>query len=61
MTQVVLGDPKSDDPAIWVHPADPSLIIGTDKDGGLGVYTLDGLADGRRTAVERLAFLPTGR
>lgn len=34
----------ADDPAIWVQPADPtkSLIIGTDKEGGLGVYTLDG-------------------
>jgi len=36
----------TDDPAIWIHPEDPSksLIIGTDKeeDGALYVYTLDG-------------------
>jgi myo-inositol-hexaphosphate 3-phosphohydrolase len=37
------GD-AADDPAIWVHPTDPSLstIIGTDKEGGLAVYDLDG-------------------
>ncbi|MFT3922972.1 MAG: phytase [Myxococcales bacterium] len=39
------GD-AADDPAIWVHPSDPSLsvVIGTDKSagGGLGVYGLDG-------------------
>lgn len=31
------GD-AADDPAIWVHPTDPSLstVIGTDKEGGLG-------------------------
>ncbi|MGH7599381.1 MAG: phytase, partial [bacterium] len=30
-TSSVIGD--ADDPAIWVHPADPSksLIVGTDK------------------------------
>ncbi|MGH7492999.1 MAG: phytase [bacterium] len=39
---------EADDPAIWVHPADPSksLIIGTDKgiypDGGLFAWNLDG-------------------
>ncbi|CCG98348.1 hypothetical protein FAES_0335 [Fibrella aestuarina BUZ 2] len=36
----------SDDPAVWINPADPaqSLIIGTDKehDGGLYVFGLDG-------------------
>lgn len=36
----------SDDPAIWVNPADPSqsLVIGTDKDehGGLYVFDLKG-------------------
>jgi len=36
----------TDDPAIWVHPTDASksLIIGTDKEvgGGLYVYNLDG-------------------
>lgn len=37
------GD-SADDPAIWTHPADPSLslIIGTDKRGGLAVYDLAG-------------------
>ena len=38
------GD-AADDPAIWVHPSNPSLsvVIGTDKQGGgLGVYGLDG-------------------
>ncbi len=36
----------SDDPAIWINPADPlaSLVIGTDKDsdGGLYAFNLDG-------------------
>jgi 3-phytase len=34
----------ADDPAIWVHPSDPSrsLILGDDKGGGLCVYGLDG-------------------
>jgi 3-phytase len=34
----------ADDPAIWVHPADPaaSLIVATDKRSGLLVYGLDG-------------------
>lgn len=36
----------TDDPAIWIHPTDTSksLIIGTDKEtgGGLYVYNLDG-------------------
>ena len=37
------GD-AADDPALWVHPADPalSLVIGDDKGGGLVVYGLDG-------------------
>ena len=37
------GD-AADDPAIWVHPSDPgkSLIIGTDKLGGLALYDLSG-------------------
>ena len=37
------GD-AADDAAIWVHPTDPqsSTIIGTDKEGGLAVYDLDG-------------------
>jgi 3-phytase len=34
----------ADDPAIWVHPTDPSLstIIGTNKQGSLEVYDLSG-------------------
>jgi 3-phytase len=37
------GD-AADDPAIWVHPSDPSrsLILGTDKKDGLNIYDLDG-------------------
>jgi 3-phytase len=37
------GD-AADDPAIWVHPSDParSLVLGTDKKGGLNVFDLDG-------------------
>lgn len=47
------GDDAADDPAIWVNPADPSAstIIGTDKDGGLGVYDLEG---------NELQYLPDG-
>ena len=52
------GD-AADDPAIWVHPGDPaaSLILGTDKKRGLGVYGLDGqerqfLAIGRLNNVD---------
>ena len=47
------GD-AADDPAIFVHPDDPSLsvVIGTDKDGGgLAVYGLDG---------RQLQYLDTG-
>jgi 3-phytase len=37
------GD-AADDPAIYVHPADPALsaVVATDKLGGLAVYGLDG-------------------
>lgn len=37
------GD-SADDPAIWIHPSNPALstIIGTDKQGGIAVYDLDG-------------------
>jgi len=37
------GD-AADDPAVWLHPADPakSLILGTNKQEGLVVYNLDG-------------------
>ncbi len=38
-----MGD-RADDPALWVHPSDPSksLILGTNKDEGLHVYDLSG-------------------
>jgi 3-phytase len=48
------GD-AADDPAIWVHPQEPSLslVLGTDKKGGLNVFDLDGkrlqvVSDGAR-------------
>ena len=53
-----LGD-AADDPAIWVNQRAPeqSLILGTDKQGGLSVYDLDGktqsfLAVGRLNNVD---------
>ncbi|MDZ7344300.1 MAG: phytase [candidate division KSB1 bacterium] len=47
-------DDSADDPAVWLHPQNPSLsaIIGTDKDSGLVVYDLSG---------ELLQFLPDGK
>ena len=41
-----------DDPAVWVHPTDPSqsLVMGNDKGGGLETYALDG------HLVQRLEF-----
>jgi 3-phytase len=46
------GD-AADDPAIWVHPRDPakSVIVGTDKRGGLALYDLAGT---------QLQYLPAG-
>jgi 3-phytase len=37
------GD-AADDPAIWIHPTAPeeSLVLGTDKQGGLFAYEMDG-------------------
>ena len=37
-------DDAADDPAIWIHPLSPelSLILGTDKQGGLHLYDMDG-------------------
>src|SRR5215510_15018506 len=34
----------ADDPAVWIHPDKPelSLILGTDKQGGLHTYNMDG-------------------
>jgi 3-phytase len=55
-TAVVPNDP--DDPAIWVHPTDPSrsLILGTDKlesRGGLYVFGLDGKLRQAITPLDR--------
>ena len=51
ITEAVEHD--TDDPAIWINPADPykSLIIGTDKDenGALYVFDLHGKIDEERT------------
>jgi 3-phytase len=54
ITEQVLHD--TDDPAIWINPADPSqsLILGTDKggdteEGGLYVFRLDGTIDRERS------------
>lgn len=51
ITDTTLHD--TDDPAIWIHPSDPSksLILGTDKneDGAVYVYDLDGKIDQQRT------------
>jgi 3-phytase len=65
-TEGALGD--VDDPAIWVDPADPqqSLILGTDKQGGLRVYGLDGaqrarFADGSLNNVDLRPFRLGGR
>src|SRR5688572_20315612 len=37
-------DDAADDPAVWIHPQEPglSLILGTDKQGGLHTYNMDG-------------------
>jgi 3-phytase len=47
----VPGD--SDDPAIWFHPTDPaqSLILGTDKGGGLYTFDLSGKMLAERTVT----------
>lgn len=54
-TEPVPGD--ADDPAIWLHPTDPSksLILGTDKRGGLYVFGLGGriLAERSVTGLAR--------
>src|SRR5262245_62982362 len=48
------GGDAADDPAIWVNPNDPaqSIIIGTDKRGGLAVYDLSG---------KQIQYLPDGQ
>lgn len=42
--QAIAGEDAADDPAIWIHPTDPSksLIYGSNKKGGLAVYNLTG-------------------
>lgn len=55
-TEAVPNDP--DDPAVWVHPSDPSrsLILGTDKragTGGLIVFGLDGVRRQALTPLDR--------
>jgi 3-phytase len=68
-TPVPSSGDAADDPAIWVHPTDPSqsVVIGTDKLGGLGVYDLAGAlveyrADGRFNNVDlRPGFALGGR
>lgn len=47
-------DDAADDMAVWVNASNPekSLIIGTNKKGGIAVYNLQG---------EEIAFYPTGR
>ena len=63
------GGDAADDPAIWIHPTDPSqsTIIGTNKQGGLAVYDLGGkqmqyLADGQMDNVDlRDGFLLGGQ
>lgn len=51
VTDTLLHD--TDDPAIWLHPTDPSksLILGTDKNenGGLFVFDLNGKIDSARS------------
>jgi 3-phytase len=61
-TEEVVSD--ADDPAIWVHPTDPSLtrVIGTDKGFGLLVFDMSGqivqrLHDGQLNNVDlRVGF-----
>ncbi|MFB6319873.1 phytase [Saccharicrinis sp. FJH54] len=38
------NDDSADDPAIWINRTDPekSIIVGTDKKGGMATYNLDG-------------------
>jgi len=63
------GGDAADDAAIWVNPTDPSrsAIIGTNKQGGLAVYALDGkqiqyLSDGLMNNVDlRAGFSLSGQ
>jgi 3-phytase len=42
-TQAFAEPADADDPAIWVHPGDPSpsIVLGTLKEGGLAAFDLD--------------------
>jgi len=68
-TPVATPGDAADDPAIWVHPTEPSksLIIGTDKKAGLYVYDMQGeikqfVPDGRLNNVDlRTGFLLDGQ
>jgi 3-phytase len=55
VTERVVHD--ADDPAIWIHPEDPSqsLILGTDKDvdGALYAFDLSGRVVGRVSDLKR--------
>jgi 3-phytase len=59
----------ADDPAIWANPADPaaSWVVGTDKQGGLHVYDMQGksrffAADGKMNNVDlRTGYRLAGR
>jgi myo-inositol-hexaphosphate 3-phosphohydrolase len=44
MPAAVSTTAAADDPAVWIHPQEPglSLILGTDKQGGLHTYNMDG-------------------
>lgn len=48
-----IEDDAADDPAIWVHPQNPaqSLIIGSNKRGGIATYNLEG---------QEIAYYPVG-
>ncbi|MCI3948207.1 MAG: 3-phytase [Acidimicrobiales bacterium] len=61
------GGDAADDPAVWVDRDDPrrSTVIGTDKQGGLGVYDLAGrevqfLAGGNPNNVDLRDGFPLG-
>ena len=43
-TPVATTGDSMDDPAVWVHPTDPSLslVLGNNKRGALETYDLDG-------------------
>lgn len=50
----VFGTDAADDPAIWIHPADPSqsIVYGSNKTGGIAAYNLSG---------NELAYAEVGR